>query len=51
MMSDYSAQNSFVPNCAGGSNCKFLGKNPRFHLIVIRELPKNTLTPYHFKKS
>ena len=24
----------------GGSNCKFLGKNPRVHLIIIKEWPK-----------
>ena len=24
-----------------GSNCKFWGKNPQVHLIIIREWPKN----------
>ena len=26
---------------SGGSNCKFWGKNPQVHLIIIREWPKN----------
>ena len=27
-------------NCREGANCKFLGKNPQVHLIIIREWPK-----------
>ena len=50
--SNYLTHYSFVHNCSTGGrgvNCKFLGKNPQVHLIIIREWPKNTTTP-HFKK-
>ena len=29
----------------GGSNCKFWGKNPQVHLVIIRQWPKNTPHP------
>ena len=32
-----------MPNCKGGSNCKFWEKNPQIYLIIIREWPKNNL--------
>ena len=31
--------------CSIVTNCKFWGKNPRVHLIIIREWPKNPPSP------
>ena len=34
------------------ANCKFLGKNPQVHLIIVREWPKiNPLPNSNFRKS
>ena len=27
----------------GGANCRFFGKNPQVHLIILRKWPKNNL--------
>ena len=47
--SNYLTHYSFVHNCSTdggrGVNCKFLGKNPQVHLIIIREWPNNTPPP------